>query len=441
MLYHLSHTDLDGYGCHLVMEHMYDGPSKRYIANYGDEITYVLNDIIGDIETSNHDYVWLLITDLNLTDEQAAAVEKLRTNKNIDVTLLDHHKTGRDVGEIYEWYNYTEGRSGTRLTYEHMLGKITELYGPLYDDNDDEIRCLETIVGIIDVYDMWRQEHVVFFEAGKVATSAIMETYNYPTTLSMSSQVKFKVGILKNLFDDLLHYSVAVAPDGTLVTAISGFHSVACFDADDESHDEKDQQAAISVIPEIERSIYDYARAMLIDMGGSTTCTDVDCPTIKNMFAASIVDIASSPDLVPRHEYKCYATTVLPQKQPSSECMGGDTVAYKKHPEESVITASFVVTTDISDISTIGNAIIANNSDIDFVININTKKGSVGLRGNGLVDLGEVAKRYFNGGGHRNAAGGIVNGMKPAYTYNDAVNVILKQLRSSLVQTILSNVV
>ncbi|EKD4664628.1 3'-to-5' oligoribonuclease B, partial [Campylobacter jejuni] len=48
-IYHLSHTDLDGYACQFIVN-FYFKSVKFYNSNYGKEINENFNSIIGDIE-------------------------------------------------------------------------------------------------------------------------------------------------------------------------------------------------------------------------------------------------------------------------------------------------------------------------------------------------------------------------------------------------------
>jgi len=48
-LYHLSHTDLDGYACQLISKKIYKNGSF-FNANYGVEVKVNLNNILDDIK-------------------------------------------------------------------------------------------------------------------------------------------------------------------------------------------------------------------------------------------------------------------------------------------------------------------------------------------------------------------------------------------------------
>ena len=73
-LHHLSHTDLDGYSCQMVSAHYFDS-IQFYNSNYGKEINECFNQILATIQTSVSEKHVILITDLNLTMDQAKEFE------------------------------------------------------------------------------------------------------------------------------------------------------------------------------------------------------------------------------------------------------------------------------------------------------------------------------------------------------------------------------
>ena len=77
-LYHLSHTDLDGYGCQLVLSNYkkYFKKIESFNANYGAEISVKLKEILKDIKSRNSKNIMILITDLNLNVDEATFLEK-----------------------------------------------------------------------------------------------------------------------------------------------------------------------------------------------------------------------------------------------------------------------------------------------------------------------------------------------------------------------------
>jgi len=52
--------------------------------------------------------------------------------------------------------------------------------------------------------------------------------------------------------------------------------------------------------------------------------------------------------------------------------------------------------------------IMKNRKNIDFLMNISTS-GSISFRSQKEIDVGNISKKYFNGGGHKNAGGAKIN--------------------------------
>ena len=124
-VFHLSHIDLDGYSCQLISKRCFE-QINYYNSNYGKEIDQRLEQIIMDIERDIHGENLILITDLNLTLSQAKKLVKMADEsiKDIDILLLDHHKTGADCAKKYEWYHLDVKRCATKITYDYFLEKV-----------------------------------------------------------------------------------------------------------------------------------------------------------------------------------------------------------------------------------------------------------------------------------------------------------------------------
>ena len=62
-------------------------------------------------------------------------------------------------------------------------------------------------------------------------------------------------------------------------------------------------------------------------------------------------------------------------------------------------------------------------------------RGNISLRANGNCDVSLMSKELFNGGGHKNASGGKIEGFKESFAYGDIktqVEYILNQHKESL---------
>ena len=149
MTYHLSHTDLDGYGAQLVAAMAVPGPIEFYNSGYGKRIDQALDQIFSKIRSIDD----LLITDLNLTEEQAKLVDDMAKEKGFAIVLLDHHGSGKPSAEKYPWYFLDTSRCGTKITYDWFVSKGVELSE------------LEYIVDLINIYDLWQEQDPLFTKA------------------------------------------------------------------------------------------------------------------------------------------------------------------------------------------------------------------------------------------------------------------------------------
>jgi oligoribonuclease NrnB/cAMP/cGMP phosphodiesterase (DHH superfamily) len=161
MLHHLSHTDLDGYGCQMVTKHYFDS-ANFYNSNYGKEINECFNQILDAIQNSSHENHVVLITDLNLTMDQAKEFEAKITicEKKPHLLLLDHHKTGQECSDACAWYFLDSSRCATKITYDFFA----HLYG--HDAN------LCAFVDVVNAVDIWLEDKPEF-ELGKVCMGMV----------------------------------------------------------------------------------------------------------------------------------------------------------------------------------------------------------------------------------------------------------------------------
>ncbi len=155
-VYHLSHIDLDGYSCQLITRRCFDD-IRYYNSNYGSEIDSRIDTILRTIYMEGSDDNLILITDLNLTMQQAKKLVKgvEHSPKNIELLLLDHHKTGQECADTYDWYYLDTTRCATKITYDYFLKRG-------YD-----IAELAHYVDVVNAIDIWQSESPDF-ELGKV---------------------------------------------------------------------------------------------------------------------------------------------------------------------------------------------------------------------------------------------------------------------------------
>lgn len=191
IIYHLSHIDLDGYSCQLVMDYT---PYTRYNynANYGAEVMSNLEVIIADIESRAKDAT-ILITDLNLTTDEAKwltlKVENLESKLNITLTLklLDHHGSGQNSAEKFKWYYLDTTRCATKITYDYAKEHFSF----------NEPEWLNDFVNVVNAVDLWKQEERENFEYGKVCMRLITETRELNRTIFPAEDRAYKLTLLR----------------------------------------------------------------------------------------------------------------------------------------------------------------------------------------------------------------------------------------------------
>jgi len=188
-IYHLSHTDLDGYSCQLILQHT---PHEMhfYNANYGAEVPERLAQIVEALEKEPE--AMLLVTDLNLNAEESRWIDgeiaRLNSNgKTITLQLLDHHGSGKESAERYKWYMLDTTRSATKITYDFAkaLGWLS-----------GEPEWMAGYVNVVNAVDLWLQHETANFEYGKVLMRLISETRELNRTIFPEQDRRYKLALL-----------------------------------------------------------------------------------------------------------------------------------------------------------------------------------------------------------------------------------------------------
>ena len=179
--YHLSHTDLDGYTCQFIAKRVY--PHGFYVnANYGDEIVVRIDEILNKIEEHPEEETLFLITDLNLSIEEAAYLsDKAKNFEKLTIQLLDHHASGVDTAQNFEWYHLDVTKSASLITYEYF----------------NKPAGLHKLIQSVNAVDIWLQEDPAF-ESGKVLMRLIDEAKEINRFTFNEESISYKHAMLQN---------------------------------------------------------------------------------------------------------------------------------------------------------------------------------------------------------------------------------------------------
>jgi len=202
-VYHLSHIDLDGYGCQYLSTECFDD-IVCYNANYGPEVSARLEEITSAIEISpreGREETLILVTDLNLSAKECSWLEKRAVELGVKVQLLDHHGTGEKMSERYAWYYLDTTRSATKITYEWLRRN--------YDFDPDGNH--EILVDAINAIDIWLSESE-YFEYGKVMLGMISGAREINRILFPSHDREYKLTLIGKAEEILRDYPLEEAP-------------------------------------------------------------------------------------------------------------------------------------------------------------------------------------------------------------------------------------
>jgi len=193
-LFHLSHTDLDGYSCQLITKEFFK-EGFFYNANYGLEVKLSIKKILNDIEEFKEQEILLIISDLNLTFNESKDLDKeiIKLNNegfNIKLQLLDHHATGKKSAEAFDWYFLDTKRCAAKIVYDY----ICEEYEGFSLDTSSWLKPLIDSVNSIDI---WLDDEIKNFEFGKVLLSMISKVREINNILFPDLNREFRLHLLK----------------------------------------------------------------------------------------------------------------------------------------------------------------------------------------------------------------------------------------------------
>ena len=169
-LFHISHTDLDGYGCQLITKE-YFKEGSFYNANYGLEVKLTIAKVLEEILNYKDEEILLIISDLNLTFQESKDLDRdinklVEEGFHIKLQLLDHHASGEKSANAFDWYYLDNKRCATKIVYDYMFEQ--------FDGFDSEtIKWMNPLVNAINAIDIWLEDEIFNFEFGKVLMTMV----------------------------------------------------------------------------------------------------------------------------------------------------------------------------------------------------------------------------------------------------------------------------
>ena len=356
-VYHLSHTDLDGYGCQFIAKEFFKNITF-YNANYGREVLVRINAILDTITHSSQnlstlltqkfgkskkspasnasqDKFLVLITDLNLTLSESnylqQKIEELKINGvDVELLLLDHHISGQECADKYEWYHLDSTRCASKITFDTLI-----LREKMLDSTREKwIRNASEMINSVDI---WLEDGYKF-DFGKVAMGAISGSFELNRFMFDEEHRFYKFAILESAREFLEQPNGEVAFDNAL---------------------------------------YEIKKRAL---GGNPQTETMDTITSNAQ------------------------VKLLSQKKDSCTIFYNDKKGFLSY--------------SMGGVSVLANLFLRTNSEYDFYLDVNPR-GNVSLRANGNCDVSEMSRELFNGGGHKNASGGKIEGFKESFSYVD----------------------
>lgn len=193
-LFHISHTDLDGYGCQLITKEFFK-QGFFYNANYGLEVKLTIKKVLEQILEYKDEEILLLISDLNLTFQESKDLDKninalIEEGFNIKLQLLDHHASGQKSADAFHWYYLDNKRCATKIVYDYMFED--------YEGFDCKTSAwMKPMVDAINAVDIWLDHEVKNFEFGKVLMTMVSKAREINNVLFTDLSRDYRIHLLK----------------------------------------------------------------------------------------------------------------------------------------------------------------------------------------------------------------------------------------------------
>jgi len=358
IIFHLSDSDLDGYGAQCLLKEFNDKYNfSKYIYYYNTKVSQKstkIKEIKNEILKNKNKNILFLITDISLTIDESKKLnnfQKSNLNIKLDLQLIDHHISGMESSKLYHWYYLNTEFSAAKLTYLWLV------------NNYKNIKKYEKIAHLIDISDTYK-ERDRYFEKSKILSNIIYKELKYP--------------------DILIDYQ---------------------------------RENYFYIIKKISKEIYKKNKTIKILKKYIDIQNNFLNKYIYNKYIINDNEITIDNKLI------YYIYTIINNELDFENEIKTIDFEFNEKKIKLIIFYNFdMIHQELS------KYILNSNNDIDISINI-TKSGYVSLRTiKENLNLNELSKEYFNGGGHQKAAGGLINNFK-SYSYNETLSIMKKILK------------
>lgn len=378
-VYHLSHIDLDGYGAQFITRQMFN-EIEFYNANYGKEVMARLHMIFSRL------------------DQRLAFEERFRQKSPTSFLLLitDLNLTLSEAKYVYERvnaYKLNQKDVSLLLLDHHISGeecaKMFEWY------HLDSTKCATKIT-----YETMKALYPTLLEAAESTESRESKTLDSGTPYSQRAPLADMVDMI-NSVDIWQENGYGFEFGKVALGLIAGSNELNRFMFDKPHREYK-------------FALLEHARTYL---GKPKDAVAFD----NAIFLLKKRSLGGDPE----NETMDFITSRA-QAHLLAELKEQCTITY--HDKRGFLSYS------MGGISVLANLFLRENPEFDFYMDINVR-GNISLRANGNCDVCALSKELFNGGGHKNAAGGKLEGFRESFFYEDIKAQVESTIKSKTHKT------
>ena len=326
---HISHNDLDGIGSQFMISRAFYNV-HWFNCDYKD-IEYTISQALKQIKMetlAGAPPTLFLITDINLTLETAIHLDKQVNSlpSPPKLLLIDHHATGKDCAEKFDWYQLDTSCCATRLVYQWLKPLLSE----------ELQHYLDRLSALVNVTDLWQTQDPRFNKANLIADLMFADT---------------------NMTSDMHEHNRNYY-----------FHLIEqCFKRIEEGKS----------VMQIEQDLYQIRLDFLLDAGLDKTLVNDENIGLEGKYNHLILDYISKNKL-PQIQIEQYKVAIF----------------FRWHGTTYQHVSSMY---------------LDKNPHIDIAMRVGSNaRLSIRSRKQN-IDVGQLSRQYFNGGGHPQAAGGSLN--------------------------------
>lgn len=381
---HISHVDSDGYSCQYITNQVFDNIKFKNI-NYSNES---INEIINLIQDANCEHV--ILTDISLTRKELEEIYNTTIEDIKSMTYIDHHQLEENLKEKPYLFIYHDEKMSSTGIINSIFNNKLEL---------EESKKCDLLAELIDIYDLDKTENLNF-KKSTIINDACMAAWCNPFNEEQDINVLYRIEQIKSGLDGLYKELEPFDIDLKLNKDREFFFS-SLIDSDRDNNDLYDYLAIINNINREDSFIFNEKNIFNSVILKKNSCSG--CYYLEDILN-EINDNDRNNRIEDSLRFKYLMTDECCDKNDSllrrfHEYNKNNII--NKFSEQEILIFN---NEDQMMFHSISSNIMNENNKIKLMINVMEDRVSIRTKSDYRADF--IARDLFNGGGHKQIAGG-----------------------------------